>query len=95
MKRTFPLVSDDCSRGFAVLVARSHLFATTARPSWLRHAPDASLIFSILDASRHFFVVNLAHSSQQPGEPACAPSRQRRWPPYDGVWVFYDACIGG
>ena len=95
MKRTFPLASIDCFRGFAVLVACSNLCTMTARPSRLRHVPDSRLTLPDLDASWYFFAHNLTHCSQQPGQPACAPSKRRRWRAYDGSWIVHDTCLGG
>jgi len=95
MKRTFPLASIDCFRGFAVLVARSHLCMMTARPPWLRHPPDGSLTFSDLDASWFSFAITLTHSSLTTRR-TCLPAIKRsRWRAYDGSRVCHDPCLGG
>ena len=94
MKRTFPPVSIACSRGFAVLVARSHLCATTARPSRLRRVPDDRLTTSDLGASWFLSAITLTHSSQTTRR-TCLPAVKRsRWRAYDGSWEYHDTCLG-
>jgi predicted acyltransferase len=88
MQSTSRLASNDCFRGFAVLVMvlASFLFGTALLPAWLRHAPDGRITLPDLGAPLFIVAIGLTFGL----------SLQRRWArdgPARALWHFLRRAI--